>query len=159
MIKTSTVKIFCCEFETVIQKWGEGLISSLLKICIFLFLCSRFQDMECESNTWRLGISSYVTLWDKILEKIQQVIYGQKVENEEITSFHMLLVGNVKLTFGNFITSKDEQSSSPDQPNQAIWSARKAVKLDDCLSQNIWIFHFSRFLRREIEYLKYPDPA
>ena len=44
----------------------------------------------------------------------------KKVENEEITSFHMLLVGNVKLTFGNFITSKDEQSSSPDQPNQAI---------------------------------------
>ena len=68
----------CCEFETLIPKWGEGSISSLLKICIFLFLCSRFQDMECESNTWRLGISSYVTLWDKILEKIQQVIYGQK---------------------------------------------------------------------------------
>ena len=38
MIKTSTVKMFRCEFETLIPKWGEGSSSSLLQIWIFCVL-------------------------------------------------------------------------------------------------------------------------
>ena len=67
MIKTSTVKIFYCEFETLIPKWGEGSSSSLLQIWIFCILCSWFQDMngkwiEYLSLKWRKS-SSLQIIW------------------------------------------------------------------------------------------------
>ena len=46
MIKPSTVKMFRCEFETLIPKWGEGSSSSLLQIwifCVFVFTISRYE--------------------------------------------------------------------------------------------------------------------
>ena len=51
---------------------------------------------------WRHGIRSCVTLWDKILKKFRKSLWSKRLKVKKIPSFHLLLMGNVKLTFVHF---------------------------------------------------------
>ena len=92
MIKPSTVKMFRCEFETLIPKWGEGSSSSLLQIWIFCIFCSRFQDMngkwiEYLSLKWRKS-SSLRIIW-----RIIQVVFVQfDIQLQEVQPLTSLAV-------------------------------------------------------------------
>ena len=102
-----------------------------------------FGELAEKSIFWWRIVSSCVTLLDKIWKNLASDFFGPKLKFrkvKKIPSFHMLLVGNVKLTLATLL-----RHCAQHIPTEMV---RKGLWKLTILNPSIWNFEFFQILKK-----------